>query len=225
MALSSTQIHDLDYAIRNYSFPLDYYDYNLAHTHNPQKASSIRHLEAIIQSQLKSGVPVDTEQGLGNIIYWGNATAGYRDSRFANFRTRIGAYAPYPGFNGLIAGSAASLGNIRRLGYPGYSGISFVSKILMFLDPQNYCVLDLQISKLRRTGRPIPRALDRLKVYTTRIPITRNNELVYGLWCDECRSISQTYYTGRYRVADIERGFFELIKVDMAKALAIYSDF
>ncbi|WP_200902933.1 hypothetical protein, partial [Pseudomonas fluorescens] len=159
------------------------------------------------------------------IIYWGNATAGYRDSRFAKFNSLIGSFAPYASFNGLVSTGTPSLAALKRLGFPSYSNISFVSKILMFLNPQEYCVLDLQISKLKKQTRPISRALDRLTLYPTSIPITQANEQVYDLWRSECRCISSTYYGGRYRVADVERGFFQLTKNDLAQAHSIYDDF
>lgn len=225
MPLNRTQIEALQHSIHTYSFPLDYYDHALPKQQNPQVASSIQQLESIIQTQLRSTVPTDIEQGLGNIIYWGNATAGYRDSRFAKFNSLIGSFAPYASFNGLVSTGTPSLAALKRLGFPSYSNISFVSKILMFLNPQEYCVLDLQISKLKKQTRPISRALDRLTLYPTSIPITQANEQVYDLWRSECRCISSTYYGGRYRVADVERGFFQLIKNDLAQAHSIYDDF
>jgi hypothetical protein len=223
--LSATQIQDLEHAIRTYSFPLYYFDYALPKHLNPQIATGITQLELLIKAQLLSSMPSDIARGLGNIIYWGNATAGYRYSRFAKFNSLIGSFAPYTTFNGLVSGGIPSLTALKQLGLPSYSNISFVSKILMFLNPWDYCVLDLQISKLKKSGRSTSRALDRLTIYPTSIPITRANEQVYDLWRSECRHISSTYYGGTYRVADVERGFFQLIKSDQVNAHSIYDDF
>lgn len=226
MALNSTQIRTLDQAILNYRFPLEYYDFNLPPAANPQMASSILHLESIIYTLITSGVPADVEKGLANIIYWGNSGAGYRSHRFNDFLGKIKSFHPYSDFFSLYRAGAASLRSIKKLGYPGYSGISFVSKVLMFLDPQNFCVLDLQISKLGVPGRSIGRALDQLKVNPTIIPISAHNEKVYDHWRDECRHISSTYYAGKYRVADVERGFFDLIRTGrLNDALEIYAVF
>ncbi|WP_343350789.1 hypothetical protein [Pseudomonas sediminis] len=226
MALSSTQIHVLEQAILSYGFPLEYYDFNRTPTANPQVASSIQHLESIIYTALTSGAPADVEQGLANIIYWGNTGAGYRQHRFSSFLKKIKPLHPYGDFCSLQRAGTVSLLGIKKLGYPGYSGISFVSKVLMFLDPQNFCVLDLQISKLGVPGRSIGRALDQLKVNPTIIPISVHNEKVYDHWRDECRHISSTYYAGKYRVADVERGFFDLIRTGrLNDALEIYAVF
>ena len=223
MPLTLAQQQLLDHAINHYSFPLEYYDFA---THSRQVAANAVHLEGVIQAQLASGAQQDVADGLANIIYWGNATAGYRDWRFSRFRSRIGAFAPYAGFSALLASGTPTLGAIKKLGYPTYSGISFVSKILMFLDPQNYCVLDLQISKLRQAGRASSRALDGLKLQQTSIPVTAANERVYDGWRQECLQISRTYYAGRHRAADVERGFFTLIQGGrLTDAQGIYSDF
>lgn len=226
MALSPSQIHVLEQAINNYRFPLEYYDFSLAPAANPRLASSIQHLESAIYMDLTSNVPARIEEGLANIIYWGNAGAGYRQHRFSSFLNKIKRFHPYSDFSSLRLAGAVSLGRIKKLGYPGYSGISFVSKVLMFLDPQNFCVLDLQISKLGVPGRSIGRALDLLKVNPTIIPISAHNEKVYNLWREECRLISSAYYSGTYRVADVERGFFELIRSGrLSDAIDIYAAF
>lgn len=212
MALNPSQIHALEQAINNYQFPLEYYDFRMPPAANPRLASSVQHLESAIYMDLTSSVSARIEEGLANIIYWGNAGAGFRQHRFSSFLNKIKSFHPYSDFSSLLLTGAVSLGSIKKLGYPGYSGISFVSKVLMFLDPQNFCVLDLQISKLGMPGRAIGRALDLLKVNPTIIPITAHNERVYNLWREECRLISAAYYSGAYRVADVERGFFQLIR-------------
>jgi hypothetical protein len=226
MALSSIQIGVLEQAVLNYQFPLDYYDFTLAPTANPRVAVNVQELESVIAAQLSSCIPGAVEEGLANVIYWGNASAGYRDDRFNRFLKTIKPFHPYADFRSLHSSGTLSLRSIKKLGYPAYSGISFVSKVLMFIDPLNFCVLDLQISKLAVPGRSVPRALDTLRVYPTSIPITVHNEKVYDLWREECRNISGTYYAGKYRVADIERGFFELIRSGkLSDALGIYTNF
>lgn len=226
MTLSSDQVDLLEWTILNYKFPLEFYDFSLPPKANPQVAVNVQHLESVISAQLGSGIPGDVEKGLANVIYWGNATAGYRQDRFNRFLKAIKPFHPYADFCSHQSSGTLSLLSIKRLGYPAYSGISFVSKVLMFLDPQNFCVLDLQISKLAVSDRSVPRALDTLTVYPTSIPVTVHNEQVYDLWREECRYISATYYAGKYRVADVERSFFDLIRSGrLSEARDIYTDF
>lgn len=92
---------------------------------------------------------------------------------------------------------------------PQFSGVSFISKILMFLDPSTYCVLDRQLARLTGPGQ---KALHRLKCSGNQIGVTAHNEALYDAWREECRGISLKYFDGRYRVADVERGFFQLIQ-------------
>jgi len=46
----------------------------------------------------------------------------------------------------------------------------------------------------------------------TQIPVTAANEQAYHLWRSECAAIGNRYFAGRYRVADVERGFFQLVQ-------------
>ena len=105
---------------------------------------------------------------------------------------------------------------------PEYSGISFVSKILAFLDPQNYCVLDQQLARL--ANMPGAKALGHL-VRGSQIRITKKNQSVYDLWRQECQEISNKYFRGKFRVVDIERGFFSMVQNEkLSLAQKIYSN-
>lgn len=222
MALMWEQVRLLEQAVKAYGFPLDYFDFQSG---QGQVAPHVSHLEAVIHAQLTSACPDEIAAGLGNIIYWGNSTAGYRNDRFGRFRSQIPAFAPHEDWRALLRAGMPSLLDIKRLKYPGYSGVSFISKVLMFLDPDHHCVLDLRISKLSRPGRARPRALDGLKSYPTLIPATRHNQTVYDAWRAECRQISACYFEGRYRAADIERGLFQLLDKEPVAAQAIYDGF
>jgi hypothetical protein len=206
MPLNPSQIHTLDAAIAAYAFPLVYFDFS---TGTPLTAPSVAVLEAEIKRLLISLSPTDVKNGLANVIYWGNANAGYRDYRVGKFRTGV-TTAQLTSFQGMVAGGRVpTLGDIRGLRMPGYSGISFISKILMFLDPRHYPVLDLQLASLA-----IPhggRAIDRL-VVRTQMPISAHNIAAHDAWRMECLYISNIYFGGRYRAVDIERGLFHLVQ-------------
>jgi hypothetical protein len=118
-----------------------------------------------------------------------------------------------------------SMKAIKDIGLPQYSGMSFITKILMFLKPNDYCVLDQQIAKLRNPESH--KVLNDLVLgkKDTQIRITKHNEAVYDCWRHECLEISLKYFTGAYRVVDIERGFFNLIQQNhLLDARVIYND-
>ncbi|SPD74227.1 conserved hypothetical protein [uncultured Desulfobacterium sp.] len=111
------------------------------------------------------------------------------------------------------------LNDIKEIGLPQYSGMSFISKIRMFLDPTKYVVLDQQILKMN--GTTFDTVLKQIKFgdKETQIRISKANIAVYQQWCDKCREISHSIYSGEYRAVDVERGFFTLIqhsKVELA---------
>ncbi len=98
------------------------------------------------------------------------------------------------------------------MGLPQFSGMSFITKIRMFLDPHNYVILDQQILKMKNYR--IPTLLNEIAFgeNETQIRISQKNIMVYNSWCGKCTDISDSYYEGRYRAADVERGFFNLIQ-------------
>ncbi|WP_027467874.1 hypothetical protein [Deefgea rivuli] len=218
MPLTTQQIGDLQKSIIGYAFPPVYFDF----TNNMEiHAGSIAEVEARIRTLLTSSNTQEIEHGLANVIYWGNANAGYQMHRVMEFRKHI-TQSQLQEFQALVSGGKIpTLINILKLKMPQFSGISFVSKIIAFLDPVNYCVLDLLLSRLN--GINHSKALSTLK-FTTQIGVTSSNSLVYYSWCKECIAISHRYYGGAYRAIDIERGFFNLIQGgNLSLAQKIYS--
>ena len=217
--LTSKQINTLQQSIRGYSFPAIYYDFS---SHVEKNAGNMPKLETIIHNMLISQKQQQVKYGLANIIYWGNANAGYQENRTCKFLNKV-TPAQLRNFQSIVANpKMLSLQAIKKIGMPQYSGISFISKILMFLDPNQYCVLDLLIAKLDNHSGT--KAINNLKNYPTQLPVTTHNCKIYYQWCSECQKISNQYYYGNYRVVDIERGFFNLIqKGRLSDAQMIYN--
>lgn len=119
----------------------------------------------------------------------------------------------------LVNNGIPQLVEIKKIGMPQFSGISFISKILAFLDPANHCVLDLKLS--RSLSLVNGRSLNEVR-FTTTIGVTNNNSRIYYAWTRECIDINATYYNGLYRAVDVERGFFNLIGQDPLIAQEIY---
>ena len=224
MPLTPQQVELLTEAINAYNFPAEYCEDFGAENLVPAQAADIRHIEAVILEQLKADNKNTVKDGLSNVLYWGYARAGYRDHRVITFRDQV-EDAHIEAFQQLLRDKDSNLTarQVADLQMPQFSGMSFVSKVLMFLDPENNCVLDLQIAQLRQDA-PEERALSDLKVYLTRIPITNHNSDVYNKWKDECSGIGR--YLGDLRAVDIERGLFHLIQNNQAHvAQAIYNNF
>lgn len=218
MALDVQQVEQIRTAVSAYDFPLLYWDFE---NDTRAAAASIGDLEDLIRGQLISTDPEMVKRGLANVVYWGNATAGYGSVRMTRFLTGI-TTGQLVRFQALVAQGAATVKEIRRLRMPQFSGISFISKVIMFLDPVHQCVLDLQIRKLAAADGV--GAIANIK-NGTQIYVTQKNCAAYAAWCQECVNIGERYFDGDYRAADIERGFFHLIRSGhLNDARKIYAD-
>lgn len=208
MTLSYRQIGALDAAIGGYGFPQVYFDFVAnAPVHAPNMAA----VETAIRTMLVSANAQDVRHGLANVIYWGYAQIGYQNTRVQRFFAGA-AEIHLCQFQALVATRGVpTLLEIKALKIPEYSGISFISKILTFLNPAQYCVLDQQLAKLADGhGACALHGLTR----GTQIRVSTHNQAVYDAWRAECQSISTRYFGGRYRVVDVERGFFHLIQTN-----------
>jgi hypothetical protein len=222
MPLTEEQVATLHEAIGGYSFPAVYYDFR---QNREIRANTMTAVEQTISGQLRSAPAEDVRHGLANILYWGYANVGYRDTRVEDLNNHI-TIRQIEAFQALLEnGRAPTMGEIKKIHIPQYSGMSFVSKVLMFLDPTQYCVLDRQIASLRTHNAP--KALNQLvfRSNETQIRISAHNEAVYDGWREECLNVSAEYYGNAYRAVDIERGFFHLIQQGrLSDAQVIYND-
>ena len=94
--------------------------------------------------------------------------------------------------------------------------MSFATKILMFLDPARYPVLDLKIARATANESYFA-ALQKLTVSQTSVPITHANADAYARWACWCRSIATQINgipqspCGYLRAVDVERAVFQLV--------------
>jgi hypothetical protein len=201
-------------ALRGYDFPAVTYDF--ARDREVTHESMIR-VENEIRASLVSESRDAVLDGLSNVLYWGYARTGYRQARVQRFRDRVTSDSEQIVRAGALSRSieGPSLQRIRRLRLPEFSGLSFISKVRMFLDPRNYVVVDRKLLTLRAAA---PRTV--LSTFTfdarreTSIRITAANERSYGDWCMLCRRIASTHLAGTgLRAVDMERGIFHLVEV------------
>ena len=221
MPLNQEQITQLRDSINGYAFPAVYYDFI---RDEEIVAMAMPHVEMVIANLLRSNDTIQAKHGLANVIYWGYAQIPFRNNRVNTFLSKI-TDKEFSPFKSLVRdNNTPTLVELRNVHMPEFSGVSFVSKILMFLDPANYCVLDQQLAQLRTHDSP--KALNNLtfRQNDTQIRITNQNQHVYNAWCYECRVINQTYFQGEYRLVDVERGFFNLVQNGrLADAQASYN--
>jgi hypothetical protein len=218
MPFSKAQRLEFEEAIRGYSFPARYWDFSME---VEQEKNSVTDLEPIIRAQLRSRRTTDVARGLANVIHWGNGKNGYRHHRRKTFLLNVHD-SQIMAFQAAVARDRVpTLSDIKNMKMPQFSGVSFLSKILMFLNPVEYCVLDAQIADgLAGVGA---KALHALKRSGTQLAVTPNNQRIYEAWRVECRIISSHYFGGKYRVVDIERAFFGLIQAGQkVRAQALY---
>lgn len=217
--LNNAQVASLNAAIIGYGFPTAYFDFS----RNTQiAAANMAAVETHINGQLVSASDQDVRHGLANVIYWGYAQIGYRDVRVNNFLANVTSAHVAAFQNLVLSGAVPAMLQIKAIGMPQFSGVSFISKILAFLDPAHYCVLDQQLARISNGHGA--RALNNL-TQGQQIRVTTNNQAAYDGWRNECQAISNAYFNGAYRAIDIERGFFHLVQTGQLQlAQTIYAN-
>lgn len=207
MPLDSTQIKLLTDAISGYSFPAAHYDFA---AQAPIAGLSMTQLETRIQRQLLSQSPEGVKDGLSNVLYWGFAkTEGRALHRAEIFRSTVTPAQLEQASRLFSQHRRPALDDIARLGLPQFSGVSFVSKVRMYLDPVRSATLDLQIMKIHQVHGDT--VLAGVNQYSTRIPVSAGNSLAYEHWCDRLNLMAHNYLPSA-RAVDIERGLFHLIQ-------------
>ena len=217
MSLSQMQASSLSQAIETYAFPSDYFNFS---ENVPEPQTNVSDVETKIQHDLCSGDWQKVRDGLSNILYWGYAQMGKRDWKVQNFRTKVERHELCDAANLFRGSRDPSVLEIKKLGLPEFSGLSFVSKVRMFLDPANSATLDFQILKIRQHCSGTVLAGLRVSEKETQIRITVQNAQAYERWCEKMRAISNIYFCGRFHAADVERGFFRLVQCGLTKLAA-----
>ena len=209
-------------AIERYHFPTVTYNFE---KHEEIRHPDMRSVESWVRRLLLARNRCGVRYGLSNVLYWGYMNSpGLRDFRVRAFREnvtddqldsfmRLACRTPAPGPL-----------DIKRIGLPQFSGMSFVTKIMMFLDPDRRPVLDMKIAEAFSQSSDFPplqalafhRKADFGKKADTQVRITRPNECVYNEWAAWCMSIaawanaeSESPCRG-IRAVDVERAVFTL---------------
>ena len=211
--------------IGKYDFPPITYDF--------AKNEEIRHgsmlaVEHYIGGLLHSECLEDAKDGLSKVLYWGHANNKLlQTSSLKKFReapdadelkrkldrfVRLARELARPS----IVPPGGDLLKIKELGIPQFGRVSFVSKVLMFLDPARYPVLDQKIAEAYAKQLDFP-PLQNLTFSGKgeTIAITPQNAAVYDNWACWCREIAKVVNKAlepprRVRAVDVERALFTL---------------
>ena len=207
MPLTNVQIQVLKEAMDRYSYPPELYDFALK---RPIIFRSMRDLEHTIKDDLLSNNVAKVKFALANIVYWGFASSGLanvRSNRFLGEVTEVQLEKAMSVFSRI---SGNSLKEIKDIGLPQFSQMSFTSKLRMFLDPRNYVVLDSQLLKIKDSKTKT--LFQEIQKYPTSIPINRENCRQYDKWCSICKDTASRYFSNIGAIAvDVERGIFHLV--------------
>ena len=205
-------------AAGEYSFPAKTYDFV---EETESEYAEMSYVEQLIRAQLTSENRSQVKDGLSNVLYWGYARQGgigpYRTRKFREEVTDDQLDA----FVGCRRRSACiGIEELQRLRLPQFSRMSFSSKVLMFMCPDRYPVLDLKIARFARRepvqwlDRPSGlSALLNLNLYPTSIPLTGSNMRAYREWAGWCCEIADAVNSVvppdvSLRAVDVERAIF-----------------
>lgn len=222
MPLTTEQTATLAAAVDGYAFPAALKDFV---TGQRIQGLTMADVEKRIYEQLRSGNPTSVRDGLANVLHWGFAQmGGLADVRTKAFISRVTVAQLQASSALFLENPRPSLLEIKALGLPQFSAISFVSKVRMFLDPVGSATLDKQILKMKYA---LPgTVLDYVAAtpVDTTIRLTQRNCVAYDHWCSRLDAIRRTYCPVR-RVVDIERGFFHLVQTNqVVQAATILRD-
>ena len=193
-----------------YDFPCRMFDFN---TEQEMEFDNYRELEKNIQEQFFSNSISQIKNGLSNVLYWGYYRIGYGKTRIKIFRENVTNFQ-LQAFSDLVKTNMADPISIKKIGLPQFSGFSFISKILMFMDPTTYVVLDKKIMELydlKNHDNPLTKIPYNRK--DSGIRITKISNKYYFEWCELCSFIAKQFQDHKIAV-DIERGFFKLAEKD-----------
>ena len=213
-----------------YSFPCVTFDFRGCpdgpEPANPETGrgcyANMRAVEKYIGGLLRSSDPDDVRNGLSNVLYWGWAQRppGFQSRRVVAFRDhvtddRLDMFMKLvPRVLEAHQSAGEHLRALRDLRLAQFSQMSFTTKILMFLRPESYPVLDLRIARAcaNRTDYPPLQGLR----FSTSIPITASNATNYERWAHWCQGIAARVNgcpdsrRGALRAVDVERALFAL---------------
>ena len=197
-------------AVEAYIYPYVTYDFN---RNRKIKHSDMANVERLVHDHLFSQDVAVVKDGLSNVIYWGYATQkGRQADRVDKFRSAVSA-GQIEQFMSVLNSSDIGVCAIEQIGMPEYSRIAFISKLLMFIDPSVYVVLDNQIADFG-ASHAIDGLADLKTPTDTSIRSTSKTRSRYLKWASWCRQIAESVNSHPsspcqgLRAVDVERAIY-----------------
>ena len=153
--------------------------------------ASMSEVEELIQDQLLSQDRKVVKDGLSNVIFWGYASTRNLQKRAVSYFRENVTDANLKEFKD-VAGNPKiiNLISIKNIGMPIFSQMSLTSKLLMFLYPNRFPVLDGKLARFaKKHDCPI---LKDITISGTSIPLEKNkvfledNIEIYKGWTSWC---------------------------------------
>ena len=208
-------------AVESYEYPTVVYDFREA---RESRCEDMFGVEERIGALLRGPESDGIRDGLSNVLYWGNARQPRRrEAKVRDFRDATPAGDPrLQRFAELVASmgerplsgvAGPALLDFKGLMLRQFGQMSFVTKVLMFLDPR-FPVLDLKVARAFANRGFAP--LADLRFDKSGIRITRSNVRVYDGWARWCREIAALVNEEppsprrALRAVDVERVLFTL---------------
>ncbi|MYN67896.1 MAG: hypothetical protein F4X11_23195 [Acidobacteria bacterium] len=222
LASTGTYSSMLRTAIEQYRFPTVTYDFRKGRELCHRDMAAV---EMYIGKRLRARESETVKEGLANVLYWGYANSpGRRVHRVEEFLQNATEKMVDDFISATESQETPGLFDIKKIGLPQFSGMSFVTKIVMFLNPDRHPVLDMKVAESFSQTLEFPPLQDLVfrkradfgKKADTQIKITRRNECVYGKWASWCRDIAtsvnaESGSSGKsVRAVDVERAVFAL---------------
>ena len=143
MSLTIQHQQDLESAIKAYDFSPSYYDFTQGKEISVKDAHE---LDACLTQLLRSPETEQVKNGIANVVFCFSSRNG-RLKRAQGCFDKI-TPAHLDGFQRLVAdGNTPTVGEINKHRIPYFSKLSFATKLIASLDPENYCIVDLRLGK------------------------------------------------------------------------------
>ena len=236
-------------AVEAYDFPAVTYDFNYGieinrcesdPTHEVKKRREcMREVEKTIGAQLLCEDIDVVKDGLSNVLYWGFATQkGRQIDRVHIFRNKVKDFqinrfkSVVRNLSGPRLASIRGRVNNKNDNMPQFTMMPFVSKVMMFLDPVNFPVLDMKLAEEFSQSESFPplryltfkKKAEFGKKADTSIRITEYNENVYENWASWCLETATKVSSHSnspckdLRAVDVERAIYQIAKSDKEEA-------
>lgn len=206
MPLNRQQLSTLISAIKEYDYPAKLYDFKKG---KEILFNGMRELEDYLKNGLVSNDLETVKFALANIVYWGNINSGYCQNCTQKFLNGITDKKLECAINLFSKIEGDGLKELKKIGLPQFTNMSFISKLRMFLDPETYVTLDRKLLKIKTSG--VQTLFDNISEQQTYIPINQQNCNGYLLWCKKCKQTAKACENEEVIAVDVERGIFHMV--------------